>query len=130
MPPSKLTYISYLVPHGCSAKKQNTAVVSPLYVVKLGAINGNICTIEDLEALTDQTYRIHPIPYLVDLVEVRGITSVGSQASAEVDEAAVGNAVFVIVTFVEREDLPTETATTRLAVPADGLTIEHCLREL
>ena len=98
-------------------------------MVKLGAIDCNVRAIEYLEAWADQVDFHHPVPHLLNPVKVRLIAGVCSQSSTNIDEAAVRDAVLVIVALVEGEDLPAQATAARLRIPPNGLAIKHCLRE-
>ncbi len=71
----------------------------------------------------------HPVPGFLGPVGVSGVVGVARQTGSELKEAAVGDAILVVVTVVRQIDLPAETAAAVSGFPASGLLVEDSLRE-
>ena len=120
---------TYVVVHVSGAHKVGTNVVCPLNWRGLSTIIGDVSSVVDNILARQQGCPHCPVIRLVGPVCIGLVTSVSGKASSKLEKAPVGDTVFVVVTFVKREDLPTESPSAILVVPAYNLFIEDCLSE-
>jgi hypothetical protein len=89
------------VPHGGSSKKVDTGIVRPLDVVDLGTIQLVVATVIEVVVVAHQANVMGPQERLLGPLNIGLISSVGSQSGSKVEEGAVGDGVFVVVTYNE-----------------------------
>lgn len=75
----------------------------------------------------NEAYGQLPLPDLLGPIGVKLITEISVKARGDVEEATIGYGIFVIVSLVEKEDLPLESPSTRHLIPSIFPSIEHCL---
>jgi len=120
---------AYIGVHVCGSVEENTGVVSPLKVVHFSTIEQVVKTIIIVVVWRNGSNSPAPIPRLHRPFGICRIISVTSQASGDIEEAALGDCVLVIVAIVERENLPFEAPIATRGIPSIGLQVEDCLGE-
>lgn len=109
------------VVHVGGPHEEGAGVVGPLdggwvraVAVRFGAVVDGPCGRHELRGCP-------PVPRLLGPVGVRLVAGVAGQSGCELEEATVGDAVLVIVSVVEGEDLPSESTVAGGVVPASSL---------
>ena len=118
-----------VIVHVCGTHEVGAHVIRPLNRRGLGTVVGNTSSVVDNILIRKQWCSHCPVVRLVGPVRIGLIASVSSKASSKLEEAPVRNAVLIVITFVEREDLPSKSSSTILIVPSPDLLIEDCLRK-
>lgn len=118
---------TYEVIHVCYTQHENAGIVGPLNMVQLAAIQSVVGSIEELICRAHQAHCSSPIVHSIRPISISGVACVNCQPSCHVEEATIGNGVFVVVAGVEAEDLPFQSTSTRRGVPSNGLRVEDCL---
>ena len=117
-----------MVVHVGESGQEDAVCVGPLLPAALGTVGRGARAIENGEFFGIPQGRVFvPIPDLVSPVDVCLVASVATKASSELEETSVGHGILVVVTDVEREDLPTEATTAGLRVPSFCLFVEDGL---
>jgi hypothetical protein len=98
-----------MVVHGGSAQEPHAHIVRELDLVDVGAVSLNVGAVVDLVLGVDQSHTGDPVPGLLRMVGIGLVASVPSEASAKVEEAAIGDRVLLGVSsniIQETEALP------------------------
>ena len=86
--------VTYIVVHESSTLQEDAGIVRELGLVGVGAVGSNVSSVIDLVAIgIKEAHALHPLPRRLGPVGICGVASVTSKSSAEVEEAAVGNAL-------------------------------------
>lgn len=120
---------AYNIPQCGSTQHVNTSVVRPLNVVDRSAVECIVRAIVEMIRVVHQPNLAYPVPDLLSPLSVRLVARISSKTCGNVEEAAVGNGVLVVVAAVEGEDLPPQTAAASGRVPSRYIVVEHGLRE-
>lgn len=95
-----------------------------------------LCTIQVvITAVIEVVIGVHeadgfgPIPRSVGPFRIGIVAGIDGQACSHIEEASVGDGVLVVVTVVERENLPFQSTSASLGVPSSCLGVEDCLDE-
>ena len=107
----------------------HAGVVSPLDGLDVSAVVLTIGSVKVMVILAHEAYRELPFPSLLGPVGVGVVSEVLVQTGGDVEEASVGNGVFVVVAVVEGKDLPSQASCTGGVVPAILLGVEDGLRQ-
>ena len=118
---------AYIVVHDRSSKQEDSCIVGPLDPIDVAAIESCMGTIVEVIVLVHQTDSLSPIKCLLRPLRISIVARIQSQSSPQVEETTVGDGVFVIVSSVESENLPSQTAITILIVPPARLIVENRL---
>lgn len=97
---------TYVVVHVGSTHQQGPGVIRPLDLAGDRAIVRDLCAIVDLIVFIEDDGVFQPVPGFDGPFGIGRIPRVSGQSSGQLEKAAVGDGVFVIVAFVERKDLP------------------------
>lgn len=108
--------------------KKDTIVIRPFDSIERGAVVALIRPVEDVIFPTDQSSLCDPVPDLVRPFGIRGVPCIPREPGSDIEEPSVGDGVAIRVAVVEGEDLPIQSTTTGLIVPARDLLIEDRLR--
>ena len=99
----------YNVVHHGSTIEIDACIVAPLQLPNHGAVLSLICTIVKVKAIfpiLDVAHSNCPVPGPLSPFNVRGISSISAQACCDIEEAAIRDGVFIIVSAIEGKDLP------------------------
>lgn len=88
-----------------------------------------MCAIEEVEVWGHEARSLRPVEDLVGPVHVGLIAGVDGQTGSDVEEAAIGDAILVIVPRVQAEDLPSQPPVAVLVIPPAGLQVEDRLSQ-
>ena len=116
-----------VIVHVRRAHQHRAGVVRPLDLGRDGAVVGHLRAVENAKLRVHEHALRHPVPCLLCPLGVRGVVGVARQPGGQLEEAAVGNAVFVVVAVVRKVDLPAQTAATVGCFPTSGLFVEDGL---
>jgi len=87
-----------------------------------------VAAVVDVVLVVDELHADHPVPGDVGPVRVGVVVGVAGQAGAQVEEAAVGDGVLVVVAVVGQRDLPAQAAAALVVVAhRAGLRVEDGL---
>lgn len=103
---------TYIVVHVCCSKQIHAIVVGELGLVDIGAVGLNVGTVVDVVVVIHESNTSHPVPSGLGPGRVGFVVGVASKTRTEVEEAAVRNAVLVVISVVGEGNLPSQTATT------------------
>jgi hypothetical protein len=120
---------TYVVVHEARALNKGRSYVGELGSVDIGAVVLDVSAIIDVPVLVDVADGLGPVIGLFGPEGIGAIARVTSQTSSDVEEDAVGNRVFVIVSVVGEGNLPSETAVAVDCIPPGGLRVEDGLGE-
>lgn len=119
--------ITYIVVHIRSTHHESSNVVCPLQLGGDRAVVLNLRAIVDLVLTREQWRGFDPVVRFLGPIGISLIAGVLGQPSSKLEETSIGNGIFVVVSFIECEDLPSQSTATILRVPSRNLQIEHCL---
>lgn len=117
------------VVHVGGAHQEGAGVVGPLDQRRVRAVGGGVGAVVDGPGGAHELGGGPPVPGLSGPVGVGLVAGVAGQSGCELEEATVGDAVLVVVSFVEGEDLPPEPSVAGCGVPASGLQVEDGLSQ-
>jgi hypothetical protein len=104
-----------VIVHVGETGQEDAICVRPLLSAALRTVGRGACAIENCVLFGIPQGRVFvPVPDLVGPVDVCLVTSVATKASSELEKASVGYGILVVVTDIEREDLPAEATATSL----------------
>ena len=96
-------------------------------MIDIGTVDVDVGPIEELVSRAHQSNRGLPVPHGIGPFGIGVITGIDGQTTGDVEEAAVGDGVLVVVSIIEGIDLPSQATSARLIVPAHGLGVEDGL---
>ena len=118
---------TYQIIHSGSAHDEHAVIIGPLIVILVGAIISTLRTVKDLVRRRHQSNILHPIPSLDSPFRIGLVASVQGQSRGQVEEASVRDGVFVSITVVEWENLPSQATIAHIRTPPFCLGIEDSL---
>lgn len=98
-------------------------------MVKLATLQEHIGAVEKVPVGINQADRVCPFEGGICPVCIRVVAGVYSEPGRDVEEAAIGDGVLVIIAVVEGEDLPSQTSSAGGIVPSPGLRLKNGLRQ-
>lgn len=120
---------TYVIVHIRGSMQGDPSIVRPLHPVFLSAVEIIICTVVEMVFLSYEADVFHPVPGLFGLLSIRIIAGVAGKASTDIEEACIGDGVFVVVSVIEFEDLPLQASATGSRMPEGCLLVEHRLSQ-
>lgn len=122
---------TYDVIHVRGSEEKDTNIITPTIVIEVSAVLEFVRTIPNSIVLGNHADILAPLVSFLCPVEIGLVPSISSQTSAEVEEAAIGNGVLVVVSSVELRNLPSQSAATgaRRNIVFHGLGVEDTLCE-
>jgi hypothetical protein len=100
--------------------QEDAGVICPLLLGDSGAVLRVRRAVENVVVLIDQPNCRLPVPDLLGPLSVGVISREPCKPGAQVEQAPVGDAVFIREAHVKREDLPAQAAAARGRVPPRG----------
>jgi len=116
---------TYIVVHVCSAQGPYGHIVGELDLVDIRAVGFDMGTIVNSVVLVHQPNTPDPIPDHFDMLSVTIVASVPGETCTNIEEAAIGNGVLVIITSEVRIDLPTQSTDISQRAEARGIIRTH-----
>jgi hypothetical protein len=119
-----------LIPHYSSAIEEDSGIVTPLSLIDLCAVDEAVTAVGDFVGLAVYQSDIGtPVIGLLGPLEIRLVLRERSKAGSNVKKSAIGDRVFIVISIVQRENLPSQPSTASVLAPATSLQIEHTLRQ-
>lgn len=118
-----------VVVHVGGAHEEGAGVVGPLDLGRVRAVNVRVGAVVDGPCRRDELGGCPPVPRFLGPVGVGLVAGVASQSCCQLEEATVGDAVLVIVSSVEGENLPPQSSVAGRCVPPTDLQVEDGLSE-
>jgi hypothetical protein len=96
-----------------------------------GAVDGLVSSVINIVVVGNQFSGDFPVVNLRGPGCVGHVSGVMGQACGDVEETPVGNGVLVVVTIVQRENLPFKSTSASILgqIPSSDVIVEHCLYE-
>lgn len=118
---------THSIPHGRSTSHVHSSIVGPLLVVEDRAISLIRGAIKKAIVWGNEAHGQLPLPDLLGPIRVELVAEIFMKACGDVEEATIRYGILVIVSLVEKENLPPQPTSTRLLIPSILLGVEHCL---
>ena len=97
---------TYVIVHICGTHEHSANVVCPLQPNRNGAVILDLCAIEDFVFIGEKRGGNHPSVGLICPVRISLIARIPGKPGRKLKEPRIGDAVFIIISFIEGEDLP------------------------